>query len=257
MTVDCGITANRRGRAVPGAGHRPGHHRPPRVQGSELPQAMRRLSTRTGRTRRSRVTELAGVGVAFKLACRHRAASRKRFWIATAIFSASARLRTSMPLTGREPHAWSRRGLKALREPAARRHCGPDPANAPCRSGAGHGRHHRLYACPAHQCRRTHGRGRNCDRAVSDARRGTRGRVGGRALPPQPPAAGDRKPSIYQSAVAMLPPGGPPQAIVLADESWHQGVVGIVASRMAEEYSCPTFLDLPRRRTRARPRRRS
>ncbi len=40
----------------------------------------------------------------------------------------------------------------------------------------------------------------------------------------------------------MLPPGGPPQAIVLADESWHQGVVGIVASRMAEEYSCPTFL---------------
>ena len=43
--------------------------------------------------------------------------------------------------------------------------------------------------------------------------------------------------SIYQSAVAMLPPGGPPQAIVLADESWHQGVVGIVASRMAEEYS--------------------
>ena len=48
--------------------------------------------------------------------------------------------------------------------------------------------------------------------------------------------------SIYQSAVAMLPPGDPPQAIVLADESWHQGVVGIVASRMAEEYSCPTFL---------------
>ena len=40
----------------------------------------------------------------------------------------------------------------------------------------------------------------------------------------------------------MLPPGGPPQAIVLADESLHQGVVGIVASRMAEEYSCPTFL---------------
>ena len=23
---------------------------------------------------------------------------------------------------------------------------------------------------------------------------------------------------------------------------WHQGVVGIVASRLAEEYSCPTFL---------------
>jgi len=31
-------------------------------------------------------------------------------------------------------------------------------------------------------------------------------------------------------------------AIVLADETWHQGVVGIVASRIAEEYACPTFL---------------
>ncbi len=33
-----------------------------------------------------------------------------------------------------------------------------------------------------------------------------------------------------------------PAAIVLADEHWHQGVVGIVASRLAEEYRCPTFL---------------
>ena len=31
-------------------------------------------------------------------------------------------------------------------------------------------------------------------------------------------------------------------AIVLAGERWHQGVVGIVASRLAEEYSRPTFL---------------
>ena len=47
---------------------------------------------------------------------------------------------------------------------------------------------------------------------------------------------------IYQEAVSMLPAGQPPEAIVLADEGWHQGVVGIVASRMAEEYCCPTFL---------------
>ncbi len=47
---------------------------------------------------------------------------------------------------------------------------------------------------------------------------------------------------IYDDAVAMLPPGQAPEAIVLADESWHQGVVGIVASRMAEEYCCPAFL---------------
>jgi len=47
---------------------------------------------------------------------------------------------------------------------------------------------------------------------------------------------------IYQEAVSMLPTGQPPEAIVLADEKWHQGVVGIVASRIAEEYACPAFL---------------
>ncbi|MCQ2419776.1 MAG: single-stranded-DNA-specific exonuclease RecJ [Clostridia bacterium] len=47
---------------------------------------------------------------------------------------------------------------------------------------------------------------------------------------------------IYQQAVSMLPAEQEPGAIVLASEQWHQGVVGIVASRLAEEYSCPTFL---------------
>ena len=47
---------------------------------------------------------------------------------------------------------------------------------------------------------------------------------------------------IYHHAVSMLPPGQTPEAIVLADETWHQGVVGIVASRIAEEFCCPTFL---------------
>ncbi len=47
---------------------------------------------------------------------------------------------------------------------------------------------------------------------------------------------------IYDQAVSMLPAGQPPEAIVLADETWHQGVVGIVASRIAEEYACPAFL---------------
>ena len=47
---------------------------------------------------------------------------------------------------------------------------------------------------------------------------------------------------IYNQAISMLPQGATPEAIVLADERWHQGVVGIVASRIAEEYCCPTFL---------------
>ena len=47
---------------------------------------------------------------------------------------------------------------------------------------------------------------------------------------------------IYEQATQMLPEGQLPDAIVLADECWHQGVVGIVASRIAEEFCCPTFL---------------
>ena len=47
---------------------------------------------------------------------------------------------------------------------------------------------------------------------------------------------------IYDQAISMLPQGTTPEAIVLADDRWHQGVVGIVASRIAEEYCCPTFL---------------
>ena len=47
---------------------------------------------------------------------------------------------------------------------------------------------------------------------------------------------------IYAEALSMLQVEKTPEAIVLAGETWHQGVVGIVASRIAEEYSCPTFL---------------
>ena len=49
---------------------------------------------------------------------------------------------------------------------------------------------------------------------------------------------------IFRQCVTRLAaaPGPPPHAIVLADESWHQGVVGIVASRLAEKYRCPTFM---------------
>ncbi len=47
---------------------------------------------------------------------------------------------------------------------------------------------------------------------------------------------------IFQQAVDKLPTGKLPDAVVLSDERWHQGVVGIVASRIAEEYCCPTFL---------------
>ncbi len=47
---------------------------------------------------------------------------------------------------------------------------------------------------------------------------------------------------IFAQAVTMLNDNKTPAAIVLAGETWHQGVVGIVASRLSEEYGCPTFL---------------
>ena len=47
---------------------------------------------------------------------------------------------------------------------------------------------------------------------------------------------------IYQEALAMLARSGTGSAIVLAGENWHQGVIGIVASRLAEEFACPAYL---------------
>ena len=37
-------------------------------------------------------------------------------------------------------------------------------------------------------------------------------------------------------------PAGERDALVLAGDSWHQGVVGIVASRLTEKYTAPTFM---------------
>ena len=48
---------------------------------------------------------------------------------------------------------------------------------------------------------------------------------------------------IYEECLARLEreSAGQRRSIVLAGEGWHQGVVGIVASRLAEKYACPTF----------------
>ena len=47
---------------------------------------------------------------------------------------------------------------------------------------------------------------------------------------------------IYREASSYLKKHPPKHAIVLSGENWHQGVVGIVASRLCEEYCLPTFL---------------
>ncbi len=47
---------------------------------------------------------------------------------------------------------------------------------------------------------------------------------------------------IWQQAAARMPELEPDAPIVLADESWHQGVIGIAASRLAEQYALPAVM---------------
>ena len=49
---------------------------------------------------------------------------------------------------------------------------------------------------------------------------------------------------IYSQALDMIEalPEDERSALVLASDTWHQGVVGIVASRLSEKYSCPSFM---------------
>ena len=49
---------------------------------------------------------------------------------------------------------------------------------------------------------------------------------------------------IYSQALDMIDalPEDERSALVLADDTWHQGVVGIVASRLSEKFSCPNFM---------------
>ena len=47
---------------------------------------------------------------------------------------------------------------------------------------------------------------------------------------------------IFQQCVDQLERAPQSDAVLLADPTWHQGVVGIVASRLTERYNCPTFM---------------
>ena len=49
---------------------------------------------------------------------------------------------------------------------------------------------------------------------------------------------------IFSQALDMIEelPADERSALVLSSDAWHQGVVGIVASRLSEKYSCPSFM---------------
>ncbi len=54
----------------------------------------------------------------------------------------------------------------------------------------------------------------------------------------------DVEQEIYAEALAMIEvlPEEERSALILSSDCWHQGVVGIVASRLSEKYSCPSFM---------------
>ena len=236
VTVDCGITANQAAQLCKELGIDlviTDHHECK----SELPQAAALVDPHR-KDQPQPVTEMAGVGVAFKLAAAIEG-DQEKLLDQYCDFLCLGTVADVMPLTG-ENRTMVARGLRALANPkrvgiaALMAECavqkGPVTAGtigytlAPRINAAG--RMGEVHV--ATELFLTHDAARAVELAGTLCRLNRkRQEIEGR---------------IDQSAVAMRPPGGPPQAIVLADESWHQGVVGIVASRMAEEYSCPTFL---------------
>ena len=181
--------------------------------------------------------ELSGVGVAFKLAA---ALSGNQAEVLRdyADMVCLGTVADVMPLHG-ENRVFVARGLEAMRNTqrpglaALMKECGCDPSTLSA-SAVGYMLAPRINAA---------GRMGQIDLAVELllTKDPARGETLARALCELNRQRQTVESEIYDQVVQMLPEETP-EAIVLADETWHQGVVGIVASRIAEEYCCPTFL---------------
>jgi len=182
--------------------------------------------------------DLSGVGVAFKLACAL-SGSQEEVLNDYADLVCLGTVADVMPLQG-ENRVFVSRGLDALRNThrpgiaALFKECGCDPRSVSA-SSVGYVLAPRINAA---------GRMGQIDLAVElfltqDC---ARAEALAKALCELNRRRQAVESDIYAQAVEMLPRDRTPEAIVLADESWHQGVVGIVASRIAEEFCCPTFL---------------
>ena len=235
VTVDCGITANDEAALCRALGMElviTDHHECK----SELPEAVAVVDPHR-LDQPQPASELAGVGVAFKLACAigGDTASLLREYCD---FLCLGTVADVMPLTG-ENRTMVAEGLKSLENP---KRVGLAALMAEC--GVGHGRitagtigytlAPRINAA---------GRMGQVDVATelfltTDAQRAVELAA---ELCRMNRKRQEIEAEIYREAASMLP-GGRPEAIVLASERWHQGVVGIVASRLAEEYNCPAFL---------------
>ena len=236
VTVDCGITANDEAALCRALGMElviTDHHECK----SELPEAVAVVDPHR-LDQPQPASELAGVGVAFKLACAigGDTASLLREYCD---FLCLGTVADGMPLTG-ENRTMVAEGMKRLENP---KRVGLAALMAEC--GVGHGRitagtigytlAPRINAA---------GRMGQVDVATelfltTDAQRAVELAA---ELCRMNRKRQEIEAEIYREAASMLPTGGRPEAIVLASERWHQGVVGIVASRLAEEYNCPAFL---------------
>ena len=236
ITVDCGITANQEAALCRELGMDlviTDHHECK----AELPDAIAVVDPHR-KDQPEPILEMAGVGVAFKLAsalCGDQEALLDEYCDLLCLGTVA----DVMPLTG-ENRAMVWRGLQALANPrrvglaALMAECGairpPITAGtigytlAPRINAAGRMGHVEI----ATELFLTNDAARAVELASQLCKLNRKRQ--------------DVESGIYRQAVSMLPPGKAPKAIVLADETWHQGVVGIVASRLAEEYSCPTFL---------------
>ena len=181
---------------------------------------------------------LSGVGVAFKLAAAL-CGDQEQILDQYADMVCLGTVADVMPLQG-ENRAFVSRGLAMLRVTARpglkalMEQCGCEPGNVSAAT-AGYMLAPRINAA---------GRMGKIDLAVElfltdDP---ARGEAAAKALCELNKERQAVESEIYRQVLEMLPEGQTPEAIVLADESWHQGVVGIVASRIAEEFCCPTFL---------------
>ena len=237
VTVDCGITANKEAELCRALGIDlvvTDHHECK----TTLPAAIAVVDPHRPDQPDNAQHDLAGVGVAFKLAAAisgDQTSLLDRF----ADLLCLGTVADVMPLTG-ENRAMVARGLKALAKPkrvgiaALMAECGA--GRQPVTAGTiGYTLAPRINAAGrmgqvnvATELFLTHDAMRAAELAQQLCRLNRHRQ--------------EVESEIYQDAVAMLSHGKAPSAIVLSDEKWHQGVVGIVASRLAEEYSCPAFL---------------
>ena len=185
--------------------------------------------------------ELAGVGVALKLAqALAPAEERERVFLRFGELAAVGTVADVMHLTG-ENRALVRQGLELLgrtNRPGLRaliREAGLEPGAVPTAVTIGYGLAPRINAA---------GRIEQAMVALELllTREEDRGEVLAHTLCRLNRERQAIEMDILEQCAAMLEGVEEPGCIVLAGEGWHQGVVGIVASRLTERYSCPAFI---------------